>query len=648
MAGLVGKELGPFKITKELGSGAMGTVYRGVYTKPGDPLDGTVMAVKTMAPSLASQTAQKRFKREVEVLKQLNHPNIVRYYGAGKTQGVPFYAMEYVEGESLDKVLARRGRFTWEEVVELGKQLCAALQHAHDQGIVHRDLKPSNLMLLPGGTLKLMDFGIAKDLDVTALTAANCTVGTAAYMSPEQCKGERNLSPKSDLYSMGVLFYELLTGDKPFQAPTPVEMFMAHVNEQAERPSRKVLDLPVWLDTLVMQLLEKKTDHRPFDAATVRESLNRVAEKVAAQQSAGVEMANARAVDRPRGDAALDETDKEAARTLAGRPKRRKRKKAVYERRWFQGAVLGTLLAVIVGVLVWVSLPASADKLYAQAEKLVQSSNPEDHKAALKGPLREYLRRYGNRDDAQAKKVRQWAADLEANEKSELLTGLVKSHKGERAVKIEPETDAERQALDAALTQEGGDLVAAREKWQKLDKLRDDADPDNRGWGVLATRKLQEIDQEYRAAVAKDQELTGWYEQYLRTGQPVRPETDAEQQAFLARRYEEFGDPYQARRRWLEVRKVTKSPVLRPWGVLAVQRLQDKALQPEPLPEPEEIKARQQLLQDKLKVARESKPPVRRWLAQELIALYDKNADLAKEVEEAKKLLQEEKPETKG
>src|SRR5262249_41751557 len=154
-----------------------------------------------------------------------------------------------------------RGRFAWQEVVQIGQQLCAALRCAHDQGIIHRDLKPSNLMLTRDGIVKLTDFGIAKDLDVTQLTGANCTVGTAATMSPEQCKGERHLSHKSDLYSMGVLLFELLTGEKPFKYQTTVEMFMAHVNEKPPRPSALVPEIPIWLDTLVHQMMEKKPEH---------------------------------------------------------------------------------------------------------------------------------------------------------------------------------------------------------------------------------------------------------------------------------------------------------------------------------------------------------------------------------------------------
>src|SRR5262245_24248020 len=154
---LVGKQVGPFEIKKEIGAGAMGTVYLARYS------NGAKVALKIIATGLEGDSITLgRFEREITILKQLGHPNIVRYYGNGKINGKPFYAMEFIEGETLEKVMQRRGRFSWEEVVTLGQQICAALQYAHKQGIVHRDLKPANIMVTDDGTAKLTDFGIAK------------------------------------------------------------------------------------------------------------------------------------------------------------------------------------------------------------------------------------------------------------------------------------------------------------------------------------------------------------------------------------------------------------------------------------------------------------------------------------------------------
>src|SRR5437773_8998771 len=135
---LVGRKLGPFVVDKELGSGAMGSVFRAAHEKTGQ-----VVAIKLIASALSgNEQAIARFQREVSILKQLDHPNITKYFGSGRWHKAPFFVMEFIQGESLDHVLERRGRITWEEVISIGQQLCAALQHAHDQGIIHRDLKP--------------------------------------------------------------------------------------------------------------------------------------------------------------------------------------------------------------------------------------------------------------------------------------------------------------------------------------------------------------------------------------------------------------------------------------------------------------------------------------------------------------------------
>jgi serine/threonine-protein kinase len=640
----VGRKLGGvFEIEKELGSGAMGAVYRATYTKTGQKV-----AVKIITPGLgASGQAIARFEREVSVLKQLKHPNIVRLLANGLQKNPPFYVMEYIDGESLDRVLARRGRYTWEEVLEFGKQLCAALKHAHDQGIIHRDLKPSNLMLTANGIIKLTDFGIAKDLDVTQLTQANCTVGTAAYMSPEQCKGERNLTHKSDLYSLGILFYELVTGKKPFRAETTMDMFLLHVQGKAERPSRLVLDIPTWFDTLILGLLEKKPEHRPFDAAAVAEQLDLIREKAAAQQSAGIDAAKKRPAEGPQSDAALNETDREAARTLlGGGPKRRKRKqRRFYRKVWFQAACLSGLLAAILGFIVWIFLiPPSADRLYAEAEKLVQSPREEDQARVRSdiGPLKRYLRYYGDRDDPQTKKVREWLDQAESTDREQRLQGLLASKKGKRVINIEPETDEEKLALRAASVQDDGDLDTALKLWQDLERNKNDKDLEKRSWGVLAVRKQQEVKQEQKLLVQCEQQLSQVLDHIRLTGQEPKGINDAEQRALRALRYEQFQDILLARQDWYWVKqKFDKNPGLRSLILLSVKKLKD--LRAEPVSEQEEKDGRkkhvQKVLAEATRLADAGKKKEAQVYCRDIVTLYAKDEDLAQEVKEARQLL---------
>jgi serine/threonine-protein kinase len=486
---LVGQQFGPFTIDKELGSGAMGTVYRGRYTKTGQ-----VMAIKIMSPGIGATNAAAvdRFEREIVILKQLNHPNIVRFHGAGKQQKMRYFAMEYIEGESLDKVMSRRGRMTWEEVVELGKQLCAALQHAHEQGIIHRDLKPSNIMVLPDGTLKLTDFGIAKDTDLEALTSTNCTVGTASYMSPEQCKGQTDLTHKSDLYSMGVLFYELATGRKPFTADSAMDMFVQHVQGTFERPSRIVLDMPVWMDTLICQLLEKKPEQRPLDAKMVATTLGSIQEKIEAQQSAGVEAVRRRLIDRAPGQKRVGEEDKEAARLLMtgkGKAKRKQVKKPLYQKVWFQA--LGLLLALgVAGTLLYlVFRPPSADKLYEQAKKAWESRDAEVRDQAIEpnGAIGRYIKHYGSKNDDQAKEVRSWDEQINVEQKERLIDKYLQKLRSKSPLKFEAQGKAEEEAFAAAKAEEEGERAEADKHWRQV---KEDG---SRIWGVVADRHLKDL-----------------------------------------------------------------------------------------------------------------------------------------------------------
>jgi predicted Ser/Thr protein kinase/tetratricopeptide (TPR) repeat protein len=379
-----GKQIGQFKVEKELGSGAMGAVYKALDTRTNQ-----YVAIKFIAPGLGeNDRIFQRFEREAKMLQQLKHPNIVRRIGTGKYHKTPFYIMEYVEGKNLGQVLEERKYIPWDEVVHIGKQVASALHHAHSFGIIHRDLKPSNLMFTQDGTVKLTDFGIAKDLDAEGLTSIGCTVGTASYMSPEQCQGVRDLTHKSDLYSLGIVFYELLTGKKPFLAENVMDMFMMHVKGPFQRPSTQVMDIPVWLDTLVCQLMEKEPDKRPLNAAMVEQVLDEVIDKVETQKSVGAAVAGKVAL-RPKTLA-----DRRAAETLleareSRRKRRRKSKGAARLQTTLAAIGLGAAVLVLIGLLVFAFWPdgpkeqyLAAERLAKKGEALLESEDPEAAKEA--------------------------------------------------------------------------------------------------------------------------------------------------------------------------------------------------------------------------------------------------------------------------
>lgn len=363
-----GEQIGPLTIEKELGSGAMGTVFLARHSET-----GVKVALKVMLAGLGSNPkAQARFEREADVLRQLRHPNVVRLLASGRYRGKPFYAMEFIEGESLDKILERRGKLSWQEAIELSKQICSALQHVHDKGILHRDLKPSNVMITVEGIAKLTDFGIAKDLDRTALTSANYTVGTAAYMSPEQCRGESDIDHRTDLYSLGVMLFELIAGRRPFEADSPVQMLMKHLKAKPPRLSTFVPDIPAELDTLVDQLLEKKREHRPRDARTVGQALERILEQYKEGKSLAAEAARESRLPSY-------EQDKSTVAALLGTRKRKTSRRGWTKKqkeRIYTAIGLSVLLILIVGLLAYILWP-DPDKHLRRAIDLYKKGETE-------------------------------------------------------------------------------------------------------------------------------------------------------------------------------------------------------------------------------------------------------------------------------
>src|SRR5712691_11321559 len=326
----VKRMIGPFLLEQKLGVGGMGVVYKATYTK-----NGAEIALKVLPISLsANKQLVARFEREMTILKKLKHPRIVQFYGGGQQDGQYFYAMEFIDGGTLDRVLKDKGRLAWEQVVEYGVQICEALEHAHDHGIVHRDLKPANLFLGKDGQLRLGDFGIARDTDATALTATGSTVGTATYMAPEQITAKQPISNKTDLYALGCVLFEMLTGHPPFKAPAQMELLLKHINEPPPKVRAEVLECPIFLEQVILQLLEKHPDKRPHDALMVQVALEEVVERVNAQTSTISQIT----AGAGQSVIALSQTPEAAQLKMLLGKKKKKKKKAtgpIWERSWF-------------------------------------------------------------------------------------------------------------------------------------------------------------------------------------------------------------------------------------------------------------------------------------------------------------------------
>jgi len=204
------------------------------------------------------------------ILERLSHPHIVRYFGGGEDDGMLFYVMELVDGGTVKGLLQIKGGFEWPIVTEVARQICSALQYAHNHGVIHRDLKPGNLFLTKKGDLKLGDFGIARDLDGGDITASGMTVGTHAYMAPEQITGDQSVSGKADLYSLGCCLFEMLVGRTPFQGDNFAQLFEQHLRADAPHVRDYVASCPPELDAIVYKLLAKNPDERPFNARQVQ------------------------------------------------------------------------------------------------------------------------------------------------------------------------------------------------------------------------------------------------------------------------------------------------------------------------------------------------------------------------------------------
>jgi predicted Ser/Thr protein kinase len=249
--------VGRYEITGELGRGAMGVVYKAL-----DPTIGRTVALKTMrldVHGLDAQEMVRRFQNEARAAGVLNHPNIVTIYDAGEQDGIFYIAMEFIEGTTLHELLAEKRVLATDEVLQLTRQICRGLDYAHSNGIVHRDIKPANIMITANGSVKIMDFGIAKSGG--QVTNTGQVLGTPNYMAPEQVKG-RQLDGRSDLFSLGVILYEMLTGEKPFVGQNVTTIIYKIVNENPITPRDLDVTVHPGLSAIVTKALAKAPDDR--------------------------------------------------------------------------------------------------------------------------------------------------------------------------------------------------------------------------------------------------------------------------------------------------------------------------------------------------------------------------------------------------
>jgi len=251
-----------YRLDSELGRGGMGVVYRAHDTL----LDRDV-AVKVLGNTGLGTESRARLLREAQAVARLNHPNIVAVHDAGEADGLPFIIMELVEGRSLHDAPPHEIA----DIVSIAKQLCGALEHAHAQGIIHRDLKPENVLVTPNGSVKLMDFGLARSI-ASRFSTEGTIVGTVFYLAPEQALGQE-IDGRADLYALGVMLYELVTGRLPFVADDPLAIISQHLHAPVVPPSTHNPEIPPALESLILRMLRKKPEERPASATDVRQSL---------------------------------------------------------------------------------------------------------------------------------------------------------------------------------------------------------------------------------------------------------------------------------------------------------------------------------------------------------------------------------------
>jgi serine/threonine protein kinase/cytochrome c-type biogenesis protein CcmH/NrfG len=262
---------GRYEIIEELGKGGMGKIYRAFDRK----IDVEVALKLVKSEIAADKKTVERFRNELRLAREIAHRNVCRMFDLNEEKGIYYITMEYVPGEDLKSFIQRAAPLSTGKAVSIAKQVCAGLAEAHRLGVVHRDLKPGNIMIDKGGSAKIMDFGIARSLHAKGITGAGMMIGTPEYMSPEQVEG-KDVDERSDIYSLGIILYEMLTGCVPFEGDTPFTVGVKHKSEMPKDPRDINAQIPEDLDRLILRCLEKDRDKRYRSAGDLRLELEKI------------------------------------------------------------------------------------------------------------------------------------------------------------------------------------------------------------------------------------------------------------------------------------------------------------------------------------------------------------------------------------
>lgn len=496
--------IGPFALEEPLGREANSNVLRAVHVER-----QMSMAIKLLPREVAKQAIGSGvFAGDIKRLQKLEHPNLVRVFGGAVEQGQPYLVLELIEGESLRELLNRRGKLPWEMAIEIVDGLAEALIYSHAHGFAHQRITPSRVLLPTSGGVKLTGLD-CKWSDREDVINARCPMEVAHYLSPEQFRGRQSAGyPQSDLFSLGVILYECLTGELPWPVETVDQLRHARREGPAPRISTKVLDCPVWLDVLAEKLLAKVRSERLQSAEETHRAIVIAKSKADAGTGAAKHLFSGK-----KGSLGVKES---------GELKRIRRQKTAvrddspfYERAWF----LALCLATVVGVGAWTLWPASEAELFAKAKPLMESDDPVDWKRAETQFLKPLLERFPN--TAHLKEI-------------EAFNDRYDIHRAEQRIKnlnrfaYEPKSEAEGAFASAWAFERFGDRMTAWQKYESLIELFDStADPDERVYVKLARQQINRIKSDQASSTDK----TAFLEETL-----AKAQTQADQGKLLEAR----------------------------------------------------------------------------------------------------------------